>query len=119
MLNSMYYPKRASALWNYFRRQNMSAPKAPAEHFTLLYFAAATSYTRKQHDFLAAPMPVTELYAHLEKLYPGITARVLDSSALTVNLDYVDLREETGKGDKGMLIQPGDEVAVIPPVSSG
>ncbi|KAK5715175.1 hypothetical protein LTR17_016924 [Elasticomyces elasticus] len=97
----------------------MSTPKAPAEHFTLLYFASATSFTRKQHDFFAAPLPLAKLYNAIEKKYPGIRAKVLESSALTVNLDYVDVEEEVQKGDKGLVIQAGDEVAIIPPVSSG
>ena len=97
----------------------MSAPKAPQGQFTLLYFASATSYTRKQHDFLPAPLPIHELHDKLEKLYPGMVEKVLRSCAVTVNLDYVDLEEEASKGEKGLVIQPGDEVAIIPPVSSG
>ncbi|KAI7324010.1 hypothetical protein KC315_g8351 [Hortaea werneckii] len=97
----------------------MSAPEAPQGQFTLLYFASATSYTRKQHDFLPAPLPIFELHDRLEKLYPGIVEKVLRSCAVTVNLDYVDLEEEASKGEKGLVIQPGDEVAIIPPVSSG
>ncbi|KAK3618452.1 hypothetical protein LTR56_024629 [Elasticomyces elasticus] len=97
----------------------MSTPKAPTGHFTLLYFASATSFTRKQHDFFAAPLPLAKLYEAVEEKYPGIKAKVLESSALTVNLDYVDVEEEVQKGDKGLVIQAGDEVAIIPPVSSG
>lgn len=97
----------------------MSVPKAPPGRFTILYFAAATSFTRKQHDFLPAPLPVNQLYDELEKRYPGMTKKVLSSSALTVNLDYVVVEEESGKGDRSLVIQAGDEVAIIPPVSSG
>lgn len=97
----------------------MSSPKAPKGSFTLLYFAAATSYTRKEHDFFPAPMPVSKLFAAVEEKHPGITHKVLESSALTVNLEYVDVEEETTKGDAGMAINDGDEVAIIPPVSSG
>ncbi|CZT25330.1 probable Molybdopterin synthase sulfur carrier subunit [Ramularia collo-cygni] len=97
----------------------MSSPKAPQGNFTLLYFAAATSYTRKEHDFFPAPMLVSQLYAAVEAMYPGIRQKVLESSALTVNLEYVDVQEETAKSDAGMRIQAGDEVAIIPPVSSG
>lgn len=97
----------------------MSSPKAPAGHFTLLYFAASSSYTRKEHDFLPAPLPVDRLFDKLEEMYPGIKEKVLSSSAVTVNLDYVDLEEEAGNGAKGMTISEGDEVAIIPPVSSG
>ncbi|KAK5690232.1 hypothetical protein LTR97_012420 [Elasticomyces elasticus] len=97
----------------------MSTPKAPTGHFTLLYFASATSFTRKQHDFFAAPLPLAKLYEAVEEKYPGIKAKVLESSALTVNLDYVDVEEEVQKGDKGLVILAGNEVAIIPPVSSG
>lgn len=97
----------------------MSSPKAPAGHFTLLYFAASTSFTEKDHDFFPAPLLVSQLYDKLDEKYPGIKEKVLSSSAVTVNLDYVDLDEESAKGDKGLAIQAGDEVAIIPPVSSG
>ncbi|KAI7365065.1 hypothetical protein KC354_g5191 [Hortaea werneckii] len=110
----MYYPSNALP-----GLSAMSAPKAPQGQFTLLYFASATSYTRKQHDFLPAPLPILKLHDKLEKLYPGIVEKVLRSCAITVNLDYVDLEEEASKGEKGLVIQPGDEVAIIPPVSSG
>jgi len=39
---------------------------------------------------------------------------VLDSCALTVNLEYVDLDDLEEE-----MIKEGDEVAIIPPVSSG
>jgi molybdopterin synthase sulfur carrier subunit len=98
----------------------MSGPsKPPIGHFTILFFAAATSYTKSQHDFLPAPMRVTDLWRALDQKYPGMEQKVLDSAALTVNLQYVDLEEEAGKSEGALLIQEGDEVAVIPPVSSG
>ncbi|KAK3052962.1 hypothetical protein LTR09_006026 [Extremus antarcticus] len=96
-----------------------STPKPPPGHFTVLYFAAATSHTERQHDFLQAPMPVTQLWNALDKKYPGFKVKVLESAALTVNLEYVDLDEEAARGDGGMVIRAGDEVGVIPPVSSG
>ena len=62
-------------------------------------------------------------------------AKVLSSSAITVNLDYVDVAfpengdewqgqgqgQGQGKTFEGWDIEigPGDEVGVIPPVSSG
>jgi molybdopterin synthase sulfur carrier subunit len=96
-----------------------SPPKAPAGHFTVLYFAAATSHANRQHDFLQAPLPVTQLWDVLDKKHPNFKDKVLESAALTINLDYVDLDEEAAKGDEALLIKEGDEVAVIPPVSSG
>lgn len=97
----------------------MSIPKAPAGHFTLLYFAAATSHTQKELDFLPAPLPLSKLHDEVDKRYPGIKQKVLSTSAVTVNLDYVDVEEETAKGEQGLVIKEGDEVAIIPPVSSG
>lgn len=97
----------------------MSGAKPPAGHFTLLYFAASTSYTRKELDFLPAPLLLSQLYEKLEEKYPGIREKVLASSAVTVNLDYVDVEEEAAKGAQGLMVHEGDEVAIIPPVSSG
>lgn len=97
----------------------MSAPKAPAGQFTVLYFASSSSYTHKQYDFFTGPILLSQMPDVLEKQYPGIKDKVLGSCALTVNLDYVDLDEESGKGEQGLTVQPGDEVAIIPPVSSG
>ena len=64
-------------------------------------------------------MPITGLFAVLEKQYPGITKAVLDSCAVTVNLEYVDVEEEGGVEEGGVVVNVGDEVAIIPPVSSG
>lgn len=92
----------------------MAAPKAPAGHFTILYFAAAFSVTKRQYEHLPAPMKVACLFDELEMRYPGIKEKVLDGSAVTVNLDYVDI-DELGND----TIKERDEVAIIPPVSSG
>lgn len=100
------------------------AAKPPAGHFRLLYFASAATFTHKKSDDFPAPLPVSELFDTLEKQYSGITARVLSSSAVTINLDYVDIEQTTstlGPADKpkNVIIKEGDEVAIIPPVSSG
>ena len=97
--------------------------KPPKGHFRLLYFASAASYTRKSLDDVPAPLALTDLFAHLEKLYPGIRQAVLSSSAVTVNLDYVDVEDQQSVGgcqrSDATVIHEGDEVAIIPPVSSG
>lgn len=97
----------------------MSSSRAPSGHFTVLYFAASTSFTGRQHDFLPAPLPVTKLFDTLESKYSGMKEKVLASCAVTVNLEYVDLDEEAEKGDACLVIGEGDEVGIIPPVSSG
>jgi len=91
----------------------MASSNTPAGHFKILYFAAASAYTKKNDEALVAPLDVTELFQALEELYPGIKAKILASCAVTVNLEYVDSDE------KGVVIQAGDEVAIIPPVSGG
>ncbi|KAF2720679.1 hypothetical protein K431DRAFT_285588 [Polychaeton citri CBS 116435] len=92
----------------------MAAQRPPPGHFKLLYFAAARSFANADSDVFPAPQPLASLFAVLEAKYPGIKERVLGSCAVTVNLDYVDVDEE-GQ----LVIQDQDEVAIIPPVSSG
>src|SRR5690242_17153863 len=98
----------------------MSTAKAPAGHFSLLYFAAASSFTGKSSEHLPAPVEARNLFDRLEELYPGIRDKVLSSCAVTVNLEYVDLDgDEDDAADLNKTIKEGDEVAIIPPVSSG
>jgi molybdopterin converting factor small subunit len=96
----------------------MSSSKPPAGHFTILYFAAALTYTGKASEHLPAKISVQDLFARLEERYPGVQDKVLGSCAVTVNLEYVDLDVEDG-APPSLVIQEGDEVAIIPPVSSG
>ncbi|KAF5125930.1 Molybdopterin synthase sulfur carrier subunit [Metarhizium anisopliae] len=94
-----------------------SIPKAPQGHFRVLYFAGASSFTGKEEEAWPAPLLLSKLFAELESKYPGIQAKILDSCLVTVNLDYVDVPDA---GDaNGPMIQESDEVAIIPPVSSG
>lgn len=100
-----------------------SAPKPREGHFNVLYFAGASTFTGKDHESLPGPLALGSLFPQLEAMYPGFQSRILDSCLVTVNLEYVDL--PTGAGDAedgsngGLVIQSGDEVAIIPPVSSG
>jgi molybdopterin converting factor small subunit len=94
----------------------MSAPKPPKGHFNVLYFASASSVAGKEYEAFPAPLPLGKLFSTLEERYPGITPKVLKSCLVTVNLDYVDIPKDD---DDEQKIQEGDEVAIIPPVSSG
>lgn len=97
-----------------------AAPKPPSGHFNLLYFASASTFTGKQYEALAAPLPLRKLFATLEERYTGIKPKVLESSLITINLNYVDVPEDSNEGGADEpVIQEGDEVAIIPPVSSG
>lgn len=98
-----------------------TVPKPPGGHFNLLYFASANTFTGKEVEPLPAPLPLRKLFATLEERYAGIRAKVLESCLVTINLDYVDVPEgnnEDGADDEP-VIKEGDEVAIIPPVSSG
>lgn len=95
-----------------------TSAKAPAGHYTILYFASASSYTSKDSEHLPAPLPLSKLFVTLEDRYGGIKAKVLDSCLVTINLEYVDIPDGTGD-ESEIVIKEGDEVAIIPPVSSG
>jgi molybdopterin converting factor small subunit len=99
---------------------NMSkSSKAPAGYFTILYFASASSYTSKDSEFLPGPLQISKLFDMLEARYGGMRLKVLESCLVTVNLEYVDISDEGIPGESEMMINEGDEVAIIPPVSSG
>ena len=95
--------------------------------FTILYFAGASSFTKKTQEQLPAPLEVSRLFSMLEQRYKGITKQVLNSCLLTVNQEYVGLAPSgaqdtaTAQAQEApkVTIQEGDEVAIIPPVSSG
>jgi molybdopterin synthase sulfur carrier subunit len=100
-------------------------PKPRKGHLNVLYFASASTFTMKEYEAIPAPMPLGKLFAALEERHPGIKARILDSCLVTVNLDYVDVPAAAAPGSNGdagseqMMLNEGDEVAIIPPVSSG
>ncbi|EKD11883.1 uncharacterized protein L3040_009035 [Drepanopeziza brunnea f. sp. 'multigermtubi'] len=98
----------------------MSSSKVPTGHFKILYFASASSYTLKDSEVLPAPLPIAKLFDTLDERYRGMKGKVLESCLVTVNLEYVDVPEvahvETASD---YIICEGDEVAIIPPVSSG
>ena len=88
-------------------------------YFTVLYFASASSYTSKDSESIEAPLPLSKLFDTLEEKYEGIKAKILESCLVTINLKYVDVSENAATDGSEKVIQQGDEVAIIPPVSSG
>jgi molybdopterin synthase sulfur carrier subunit len=92
--------------------------KPPPGHFNVLYFASAGTFTAKESESFPAPLPISKLFDTLETRYAGIKAKILDSSLVTVNLNYVDMPEKPEDPNQH-VIKEGDEVAIIPPVSSG
>ena len=94
-----------------------TSSKAPPGHFKILYFGPAENHTSKSSEDLPAPLPIAKLFSTLEEKYGGIKANLLESCLITVNLEYVDIPEDDN--DEGVVLREGDEVAIIPPVSSG
>ncbi|KAK8048577.1 hypothetical protein PG994_010307 [Apiospora phragmitis] len=94
------------------------APKPPKGHFNVFYFASASSFTSMESESLSAPLPIRKLFETLEEKHPGIHAKILNSCLVTVNLNYVDIPEKDDDPNQ-VTIEEGDEVAIIPPVSSG
>jgi len=86
----------------------------PTGTFKILYFAYASSHTKKSEELLPAPMQLSELFETLDKKYPRMKEKVLESCMVTVNLEYVDMDTSEEKE-----LKAGDEVGIIPPVSSG
>ncbi|KPI42719.1 putative UTP--glucose-1-phosphate uridylyltransferase [Cyphellophora attinorum] len=99
--------------------------------FNLLLFASASTFCNNLESLsLPAPTTLPQLFNTLESHFPGIKKKVLRSSAITVNLEYVDFEVDSegsvtkvggveGKEDGDVVIRRGDEVGVVPPVSSG
>ncbi|KAL4862252.1 hypothetical protein BDV12DRAFT_179085 [Aspergillus spectabilis] len=85
--------------------------------FQIHYFSTASSYTGKSTERLPAPLPLSQLFEVLEARYPGIKERVLGSCSVAVGDEYVDV--DGDDGEDGKVIGEGEEVAIIPPVSSG
>ena len=106
-----------AALSNKASSASSSGRTAPGT-FTVLYFASAAAFTGKDSDTLNAPLPLVGLSDVLEERYPGIKRVILVSAAVTVNMLYVDVVEDSG-GETRQIILEGDEVGIIPPVSSG
>ena len=119
---------------------NPSATSQPQEGtFTLLLFASASTYAGNIETLsLPAPTTLRQVFVELESRFPGMVRKILRSSAITVNLEYVDFdpdqvvegdeASERGgaKGDEegeghgfDTVVKAGDEVGIIPPVSSG
>lgn len=84
--------------------------------FQVHYFSIASSYTGKNSESLPAPLPLAQLFDTLETRYPGIREQVLNSCGVSLGDEYVDVEDA---GSTGQVIQAGEEVAIIPPVSSG
>lgn len=62
-------------------------------------------------------LTVHELFKYICSKYGEEARALLKSCAVAVNMEYLD--DGTDQTGNNNLIRPGDEVAMIPPVSSG
>jgi len=112
-----------------------TTPSTETGTFTLLLFASASTFASNVETLsLPAPQTLRSIFKHLESQFPGFTEKILRSCAVTVNLEYVEFdpddlakktdATQTGEGESDgegldLIIRKGDEVGIIPPVSSG
>lgn len=95
--------------------------------FSLLYFGPLADLAGQQKEVveitttMAASnegLTISELYKYVGSRHGDSAAILLDSCAVAVNMEYLEEDTETGSSN-AIVIRPGDEVAIIPPVSSG
>ncbi|KAG0370951.1 molybdopterin synthase small subunit [Gamsiella multidivaricata] len=81
--------------------------------FTVLYFASAKDASKAEVDKFewSSDINAQVLTRLLVERHPAL-APILKTSMFAVNMEYMDQ-------DQSWTVQPGDEVAVIPPVSGG
>lgn len=99
--------------------QSKTKPKTKST-FTLLLFASAQSYCDNTESLsLPAPTTLREVYEELERRWPGVGEKVLRSSQVALNLEYIDADWEVVMRGEKVGVKVGDEVGIIPPVSAG
>ncbi|KAG0042660.1 hypothetical protein BGZ83_000204 [Gryganskiella cystojenkinii] len=83
-------------------------------HFTVLYFASAKDAAKTESERLdwSSGIDATKLTKFLIDRHPELEP-VLKTCMFAVNMEYMD------QDSVAWTVQPGDEVAVIPPVSGG
>lgn len=78
----------------------------------ILFFGPLRDAVGAESENIAieSPARLQEVIKRLRDLHPE-AATIIDCSAVSVNLDYVN--------DENLLVSEGDEIAVVPPVSAG
>ncbi|XP_072272792.1 molybdopterin synthase sulfur carrier subunit-like [Pyxicephalus adspersus] len=80
----------------------------------VLYFAKSSELAGIRSENLTVPQETTskELWEKIASLHPRLRV-IQDHVVLAIRQEYVTIGEEVIK------LRPGDEVAVIPPISGG
>ncbi|RIB20937.1 hypothetical protein C2G38_2244248 [Gigaspora rosea] len=88
-----------------------------SKEFTILYFASARDAVNISSEIISFPSTSSSLslqdLTNLLKNRHENLGKVLENSMFAINMQYVD------KDDESIMVKPGDEVAIIPPVSGG
>ncbi|XP_049652141.1 molybdopterin synthase sulfur carrier subunit-like [Haliaeetus albicilla] len=81
---------------------------------SVLYFARSAELAGLRCETLSVPRQITalQLWEEIVRLHPRL-AVIRDQVVFAVRQEYVLL------GDQLLVLQPGDEVAIIPPISGG
>ncbi|NXT27087.1 MOC2A synthase, partial [Syrrhaptes paradoxus] len=81
---------------------------------SVLYFARSAELAGLRCETLSVPRQITalQLWEEIVKVHPRL-AVIRDQVVFAVRQEYVLL------GDQLLVLQPGDEVAIIPPISGG
>ncbi|NWU08584.1 MOC2A synthase, partial [Cephalopterus ornatus] len=104
------------------RRRRLSAEGGSAraggsmrcQQVSVLYFARSAELAGLRSETLSVPRQITslQLWEEIVKAHPRL-AVIRDQVVFAVRQEYVLL------GDQLLVLQPGDEVAIIPPISGG
>ncbi|NWX12163.1 MOC2A synthase, partial [Aegotheles bennettii] len=101
------------------RRRFVSAGPAPltggrSPQVSVLYFARSAELAGRRCETLSVPRQLSalQLWEEIVKVRPRL-AVIRDQVVFAVRQEYVLL------GDQLLVLQPGDEVAIIPPISGG
>ncbi|XP_032062471.1 molybdopterin synthase sulfur carrier subunit-like [Aythya fuligula] len=81
---------------------------------TVLYFARSAELAGLRSESVSVPQRLTslQLWEEIVKIHPRL-AVIQDQVIFAVQQEYVLL------GDQLLVLQTGDEVAIIPPISGG
>ncbi|KAM4831986.1 molybdopterin synthase sulfur carrier subunit [Urocitellus parryii] len=80
----------------------------------ILYFAKRAEVTGVRSETISVQQEIKalQLWNEIETRHPGL-ADVRNQVIFAVHQEYVQL------GDQLLLLHPGDEIAIIPPISGG
>ncbi|XP_042681550.1 molybdopterin synthase sulfur carrier subunit [Centrocercus urophasianus] len=81
---------------------------------TVLYFAKSAELVGLRSESVSVPQRITslQLWEEIVKIHPRL-AVIREQVVFAVRQEYVLL------GDQLLVLQTGDEVAIIPPISGG